>query len=132
MSGFAEKVYEVVRRIPKGKVLYYGAVARMINEPRKARFVGFALHQNPEPWKDGEGIPCHRVVFKDGSVLTGYVFGGPEVQKHLLESEGVLFLDDNHVDMNACLWDGSSSSDEDFEGPTAPPADFDWARELQD
>jgi len=54
------------------------------------RVVGFALHQNPDP----KNIPCHRVVFKDGSLAPGYLFGGKEKQKQLLLSEGVKFQDD--------------------------------------
>ena len=49
-------------------------------------------------------IPCHRVVFQDGSTCTGYAFGGPEVQRRMLEDEGVRFLPDGRVDMAACRW----------------------------
>ncbi len=61
---FSRRVYEVVRRIPKGKVATYGQVAALAGAPRNARFVGYALHSNPEPGV----IPCHRVVFRDGSL----------------------------------------------------------------
>ena len=60
--------------------------------------MGFALHRNPEPGV----IPCHRVVFRDGSICSGYAFGGPEVQRRLLEAEGVSFLADGRVDMEMC------------------------------
>ena len=59
MGQFNEQVYEVVKQIPPGRVASYGQVARMIGRPRNARFVGFALHSNPQPGI----IPCHRVVF---------------------------------------------------------------------
>lgn len=101
-DGFFARVYEAVRQIPPGYVLSYGQVARMVGEPRKARFVGFALHSNPEPGV----IPCHRVVFKDGSVTNGFAFGGPEVQRRLLEEEGVTFTEDGRVDMERCNWLG--------------------------
>ncbi|MEG2843565.1 MAG: MGMT family protein, partial [Ruthenibacterium sp.] len=65
-----------------------------------ARYVGFALHGNPEPGT----TPCHRVVFKDGSICKGFAFGGPEVQKQLLLDEGVTFLEDGRVDMARCRW----------------------------
>ena len=71
---FSRRVYEVVRRIPKGKVATYGQVAALAGAPRNARFVGYALHSNPEPGV----IPCHRVVFRDGSLAPGFAFGGPE------------------------------------------------------
>lgn len=85
---FNKRVYEVVRRIPKGKVATYGQVAALVGAPRNARFVGYALHSNPEPGV----IPCHRVVFRDGSLAPGFAFGGPERQRLLLEEEGVAFI----------------------------------------
>lgn len=85
---FNKRVYEVVRRIPKGKVATYGQVAALAGAPRNARFVGYALHSNPEPGV----IPCHRVVFRDGSLAPGFAFGGPERQRLLLEEEGVAFI----------------------------------------
>ena len=116
MGEFANKVFDVVKRIPRGKVATYGQVACMIGSPRSARYVGFVLRTNPEPARPelanpeqgasaGE-IPCHRVVFKDGHLCHGYVFGGPNVQKRLLEQERVTFADSTHVDLRACLWDG--------------------------
>ena len=90
-----EKIYEVVRSIPKGKVASYGQVALMAGNPRWSRVVGYALHTNPSP---GE-IPCHRVVRKDGRVAQSFAFGGENVQKMLLEAEGVSFVDEFTVDM---------------------------------
>ena len=87
-TGFNARVYEVVRRIPRGEVATYGQVAALAGAPRNARFVGFALHANPEPG----AIPCHRVVFRDGSLAPGFAFGGPERQRRLLEDEGVRFV----------------------------------------
>lgn len=103
-DGFFEKVYGVVRTIPVGRVATYGQVAAMCGSPRMARFVGYALHSGPGP----DQIPCHRVVFRDGSICNGYAFGGPEVQRALLESEGVPFLDDTHVDLASCRWNGTT------------------------
>ncbi len=94
-----EKIYEVVRTIPKGKVMSYGQVAMLAGNPRWARVVGYALHVNPEPGT----IPCHRVVQKSGKVASGFAFGGPEIQKQLLESEGVTFVDEFTVDMDKCI-----------------------------
>lgn len=82
---FFESVYEVVKNIPAGKVATYGDVARAVGMPRASRQVGWALHSNPQ-----QGIiPCHRVVFADGSLTNGFAFGGREVQKALLVGEGV-------------------------------------------
>lgn len=140
MGEFADRVFEAVRAIPRGKVSTYGQIARLIGSPRSARYVGFALRANPAPGIDPASIPCHRVVFKDGSLTDGYAFGGPDEQRHLLEAEDVLFTDDARVDMAACLWDGAGYASGATDGaaglpanaPTRPPDDFDWAAELGD
>ncbi|WP_239462481.1 MGMT family protein [Enorma phocaeensis] len=59
-----------------------------------------ALHSNPRPGV----VPCHRVVFADGSICEGFAFGGADAQRALLEDEGVTFRDDTHVDLDACRW----------------------------
>lgn len=100
-DSFFEHAYEIVEQIPKGRVASYGQVAALMGAPRCARQVGFALHSNPRPGI----IPCHRVVFADGRICEGFAFGGPEVQRSMLEAEGVLFLDETHVDMKSCRWE---------------------------
>ena len=100
--NFFDSVYEAVSRIPCGKVSTYGDVALMCGNPRMARQVGWALHVNPRP---GE-VPCHRVVFADGSVCTGFAFGGKDAQKALLEAEGVEVAPDYKIDLNKFRWRG--------------------------
>ncbi len=100
-APLAERVYEVVRSIPCGCVATYGQVARLAGAPRAARSVGQALHRNPHPIE----TPCHRVVFADGRLAERFGFGGAEVQRELLEGEGVSFIDDMHVDLAKCRWD---------------------------
>ncbi|MBQ7625011.1 MAG: MGMT family protein [Clostridia bacterium] len=90
-----EKIYDEVRRIPKGRVASYGYIAFKIGNPRLSRVVGYALHVNPSPGV----IPCHRVVMKDGSLTPAFAFGGLDAQRTLLENEGVTFLQDGKVDM---------------------------------
>ena len=90
-----ERIYEVVRSIPKGKVMTYGQVAVLAGNPRWARVVGYALHKIPEPGV----IPCHRVVNREGRVAPGFAFGGTDAQRKLLEGEGVSFLENGLVDM---------------------------------
>ena len=102
MNEFSKNVHQNVQKIPKGKVTSYGVIAFLSGKPRAARGVGFVLHRNDDP----ERTPCHRVVFKDGSLCSGYVFGGPDVQRKRLLDEGVLFLPDGRVDMKACGWFG--------------------------
>ncbi|MGN1372786.1 MAG: MGMT family protein [Candidatus Coproplasma sp.] len=94
-QSFFNAVYEAVRQIPLGKVATYGDIARAVGAPRCARQVGWALHNNPRPVE----IPCHRVVFADGMLSKGFAFGGEQVQRQLLESEGVEISDDNKVDL---------------------------------
>lgn len=95
-----EKIYEQVKLIPRGKVATYGQIALLAGNPRWSRVVGYALHVNPDP----DSIPCHRVVTKDGRLSSAFAFGGENVQKELLLSEGVSFIDDTTVDMKGCLW----------------------------
>lgn len=87
-------VYEIVKQIPRGKVMSYGQVARAAGFPRKAREVGWALHVNPDP----EHIPCHRVVNREGRVSPAFVFGGENMQVALLKSEGVEFDENGLVE----------------------------------
>lgn len=91
-----ERIYEVVKNIPKGKVATYGQVAMLAGNPRWARVVGYALHNNP----DQSTIPCHRVVNREGRVATGFAFGGGATQRELLEKEGIVFESDGHIDLD--------------------------------
>ena len=96
MESFTERVYAVVRRIPKGRVLSYGAVAAMAGNRKAARMVGLALHHNP----DQERIPCHRVVFRDGALSSAFAFGGAVEHRKRLRAEGVTFTPDGRVKMD--------------------------------
>lgn len=96
MSAFYDRVYNAVKLIPKGRVATYGQIAAIAGNSRAARAVGWALHLNPEPGK----IPCHRVINRFGKICEGFAFGGPEVQKKLLENEGVEVSDDYFVDLS--------------------------------
>lgn len=97
-----EKIYEIVKQIPRGKVATYGMVAQLAGNPRWARVVGYALHVNPEPGV----IPCHRVVNRMGRLSPAFAFGGENRQKALLQQEGVTFLEDDRVNLKQCLWNG--------------------------
>lgn len=89
-----KRIYEAVKKIPKGKVATYGQVAALAGNPRMSRAVGNALHKNPEPGV----IPCHRVVDSKGKLADEFAFGGVGIQKQLLEDEGVEVVD-NHVNL---------------------------------
>ncbi len=94
-----EKIYDVVKQIPYGKVATYGQVARLAGNKRWSRVVGFALHVNPKP----EEIPCYRVVNRNGETSSAFAFGGGDRQRELLEAEGVQFIKD-HVNMKIFQW----------------------------
>ena len=81
-----QKIYQCVSKIQKGSVLTYGQIAKQLGL-KSPRIIGFYLHKNTNP----EKIPCHRVVFFDGSLSKAYAFGGEKAQRNILISEGVLF-----------------------------------------
>ena len=94
-----ERIYDVVRQIPKGYVATYGQVAALAGNRRWARVVGYALHVNPDP----EGIPCYRIVTKEGNVSSAFAFGGSNEQIKLLQEDGIEFIN-GHVDMEKFQW----------------------------
>lgn len=102
MKSFYEQVYDVVEKIPYGKVTTFGQIARMIGRPKMARFVGYASN-NQKSWH----LPWHRVVFKDGS-LCGEPFFNQQYQA--LKSEGVKFTRDRHVKIEEFMWHPESES----------------------
>ena len=106
---FFDRVYEVVRRIPCGKVSTYGQVAMLAGNPRMARQVGWALHQNPDP----STIPWHRVVNRFGGLSAAFAFGdGREEHKRRLQAEGVEVSADYRVDLERFLWHPGSEEQE--------------------
>ncbi len=93
------KIYEVVKQIPYGKVATYGQVALLAGNPRWARVVGYALHVNPDP----KTIKCYRVVNKSGEISKAFAFGGENMQIHLLEEEGVEVIN-GKVNLSIYQW----------------------------
>ena len=84
-----KRIYEAVKRIPKGRVATYGQVAKMAGNERMSRAVGNALHKNPDP----DHIPCFRVVNAKGELAGAFAFGGADVQAELLREDGVEVID---------------------------------------
>jgi O-6-methylguanine DNA methyltransferase len=80
-----KRIYEAVKKIPKGKVATYGQIAKLAGDEKMCRAVGNALHKNPEPDK----IPCFRVVNAKGELSGEFAFGGAGAQQKLLEAEGI-------------------------------------------
>lgn len=97
-----DKIYAVVRQIPRGKVATYGQVAALAGNPHWSRVVGYALHANPHPGV----IPCHRVVNRNGAPSGAFAFGGVECQTQLLKDEGISFSEDGTVDLTIYQWGG--------------------------
>jgi len=91
-------IYDLVKRIPVGKVTTYKQIALKLRL-KDIRIIGYALHKNPDP----KTIPCHRVILSDGSLASGYAFGGASMQKELLLKEGVQFKK-GKVDLELYLW----------------------------
>lgn len=98
-----EKIYEVVKKIPSGRVATYGQIAELAGNKKWSRAVGYALHANPEP----EIIPCFRVVNRFGGLAPAFAFGGIGVQAEKLRADGVEVRADNTVDLEKFLWDGT-------------------------
>lgn len=94
-----KRIYEVVKKIPKGKVATYGQVAKLAGDKRMARAVGNALHKNTDP----DNIPCFRVVNAKGELAGEFAFGGAGEQAKLLEADGIE-VTDGRVDLEKYQW----------------------------
>lgn len=109
-TNFAERVYIVVARIPPGRVTTFGRIARALGSPRAARMVGWALNRSPSELN----LPAQRVVNRQG-VLSGAIhFGHPDAMHDLLVEEGVTFVDEITVDLDAHLWDPAEDPELDY------------------
>jgi methylated-DNA-protein-cysteine methyltransferase-like protein len=101
-AHFFERVYEIVRFIPPGRVTSYGAIARCIGSPGASRMVGWAMNASHS---EEQGIPAHRVVNRLG-MLTGKMhFRHAELMRELLESEGISVENDRIVNFEKVFWD---------------------------
>ena len=102
MSSFYNKIHKLAAKVPHGKIATYGQLALMAGSPRASRIAGAAMCKVPDNMK----IPCHRIIYGDGSLCKGDSFGGYAIQRQLLESEGIVFLENGNVDLKSCIWDG--------------------------
>ena len=120
MGDFSDRVFEVVRRIPRGKVATYGQVGRLIGAPRSARYVwDMRCARTPSREPRSTASPATAVVFKDGGLCKGFAFGGPEVQREMLEAEG-----SRSPTMRTWTWAPACGSGrmDDADDPTLPMA----------
>ena len=100
-SNFFERVYEVAKQIPYGRVTTYGAIAKAIGAAKSARMVGYAMNGA----SDLEDVPAHRVVNRKG-ILTGkHHFAGTNLMQQLLENEGIKVEDNQVQDFKAVFWE---------------------------
>jgi len=109
-QNFFEKVYEVARQIPYGRVTSYGAIARFLGTGRSARMVGWALNGSI---KNGD-VPAHRVVNRKGLLSGKHHFGGSHLMQQLLENEGIEVINDQVVDFQKHFWDPSAELNTDL------------------
>lgn len=100
-ENFFERVYEVARQIPYGKVTSYGAIAKALGAARSARMVGWAMNAS----HNMEDVPAHRVVNRLGLLSGKYHFDGTNLMQQLLESEGVKVVDNQIVDFQKYFWE---------------------------
>ncbi|MDG4945166.1 MGMT family protein [Weeksellaceae bacterium KMM 9713] len=99
-ESFFDKVYDVVRRIPQGKVATYGDIAKVVGSPGAARMVGWAMNAS----HDKPDVPAHRVVNRNG-LLTGKAhFAHPDLMQQLLENEGITVIDNQIQDFENKRW----------------------------
>jgi methylated-DNA-protein-cysteine methyltransferase related protein len=101
-DSFFEKVYEVARLVPYGRVTSYGAIASYLGSKMSARMVGWALNKSHvHPYS----VPAHRVVNRQGLLTGKHHFGGPLIMQQLLEAEGIEVVNDKVQHFNELFWD---------------------------
>ena len=100
-AGFFQKVYEVARLIPYGRVTSYGAIARYLGAPGSARMVGWAMNAS----HNMHDVPAHRVVNRKGLLTGKHHFEATDLMQQLLENEGVQVIDHKVVEFETLFWD---------------------------
>ena len=100
-ENFFERVYEIARQIPYGKVTSYGAIAKALGTARSARMVGWAMNA----CHNHDDIPAHRVVNRKGLLSGKHHFDGTNLMQQLLENEGIGVVDNQIVDFEKYFWE---------------------------
>jgi methylated-DNA-protein-cysteine methyltransferase-like protein len=100
-DNFFERVYEIARLIPHGKITTYGAIAKALGTARSARMVGWAMNAS----HNKENVPAHRVVNRKGLLTGKHHFEGTNLMQQLLENEGIQVIDNQIIDFEKHLWD---------------------------
>jgi methylated-DNA-protein-cysteine methyltransferase-like protein len=99
-DNFFEKVYQVVRLIPFGRVTSYGAIGAYLGTAKSARMVGWAMNKS----HNLEDVPAHRVVNRKGLLTGKYHFDGTNLMQQLLENEGIVIIDNQIQDLEKVFW----------------------------
>ena len=99
-ENFFERVYEIVKQIPEGKVTSYGAIAKALGTARSARMVGWAMNAS----HNRDDIPAHRVVNRKGLLSGKHHFAGTNLMQQLLENEGIEVVDNQIVNFEKYFW----------------------------
>jgi methylated-DNA-protein-cysteine methyltransferase-like protein len=99
--SFRERVYQLVLRIPRGRLMTYGLVARVLGAGYDARAIGNIMYATPD---DGRAIPWHRVLNAQGGISTAGLTTPPDLQERLLEAEGVVFNEKGRCKLEQYLW----------------------------
>ncbi len=100
--NFFEKVYEIARLVPYGRVTSYGAIGNYLGAPRSARMVGYAMNGS-----SGKEVPAHRVVNRKGLLTGKHHFDGTNLMQQLLESEGIKVVNNQIQNLEEVYWDPS-------------------------
>jgi methylated-DNA-protein-cysteine methyltransferase-like protein len=100
-QDFFQRVYEVVRRIPKGRVTSYGAIAAFLGSKGSARMVGWAMNASHS---SRDFVPAHRVLNRNGELTGKHHFPSPQLMQELLESEGIVIVDDRVENFKTVFW----------------------------
>ena len=98
--GFFEKVYEVAKQVPYGRVTSYGAIAKYLGAAKSARIVGYAMNGS-----GGKDVPAHRVVNRKGLLTGKHHFEGTNLMQQLLENEGIEVIDNQIQNLESVYWD---------------------------
>jgi methylated-DNA-protein-cysteine methyltransferase related protein len=108
MSDFYDRVYEVVRLIPAGKVTSYGAIATYLGTAQSSRMVGWAMNNAGLQFPY---VPAHRVVNRNGLLTGKHYFGSSTIMQELLEAEGIQVVDDQIIDFEKHFWNPMTELD---------------------
>src|SRR5687768_18070719 len=112
-KSYRERVYRIVRQIPRGRVMTYGQIAEILGEGYTPRTVGYVMHG-----ADTENVPWQRVINSQGACSTGKMTMPVNLQQSILESEGVVFNEKGKCDLRTYLWSPEGLEPEDDQQPS--------------